>query len=91
MQGFKDFIMRGNVVELAVAVVVGVTVGGAASKPQLSPDRADQDGFVVTSISSASSSTGSVGSPGAAATPTLIRRSPPTSPHTSIVFSVGRS
>lgn len=38
----------------AVAIVVGMTVGGAASKPQLSPDRADQDGFVVTSISSSS-------------------------------------
>ncbi|WP_454167233.1 thioredoxin domain-containing protein [Microbacterium lacticum] len=68
------------VVVAAVAVVVGVTVGGAASKPQLSPDRADQDGFVVTSISSASSSTGSVGSPGAAATPTPTEGEPTPSP-----------
>lgn len=28
MSGFKDFIMRGNVVELAVAVIVGAAFGG---------------------------------------------------------------
>ena len=45
------------VVVAAVAIVVGMTVGGAASKPQLSPDGTDHDGFVVTSISSAGSGT----------------------------------
>lgn len=28
MSGFKDFIMRGNVVELAVAVIIGTAFGG---------------------------------------------------------------
>ena len=28
MPGFKDFIMRGNVVELAVAVIIGAAFGG---------------------------------------------------------------
>ncbi len=28
MAGFKDFIMRGNVVELAVAVIIGAAFGG---------------------------------------------------------------
>lgn len=38
-----------------VGTMVAWTVGGAASKPQLSPDRTDKDGFVVSSISSAAS------------------------------------
>lgn len=32
MQGFKDFIMRGNVVELAVAVVVGSAFAAVVNK-----------------------------------------------------------
>ena len=31
IQGFKDFIMRGNVVDLAVAVVIGAAFGGVVS------------------------------------------------------------
>lgn len=36
-----------------VAVVVSWAIGGATGRPQLSPDSADQDGFIVTSISGA--------------------------------------
>lgn len=40
-----------------VAVVVSWAIGGATGRPQLSPDSAEKDGFVVTSISSAASIT----------------------------------
>ena len=63
------------VVVAAVAIVVGMTVGGAASKPQLSPDGTDHDGFVVTSISSAG--TGTVTSPDDA-TPSAAAEATPT-------------
>ncbi|MBG0717486.1 thioredoxin domain-containing protein [Microbacterium sp. 2C] len=63
------------VVVAAVAIVVGMTVGRAASKPQLSPDGTDHDGFVVTSISSAGS--GAVTSPDDA-TPSAAAEATPT-------------
>ncbi|GAA3035814.1 thioredoxin domain-containing protein [Microbacterium dextranolyticum] len=57
------------VVIVALVAVVGVavawTVGGAASKPQLSPDSANHDGFVVTTISRGAA----VASPDDGATP----------------------
>lgn len=31
LKGFKDFIMRGNVIDLAVAVVIGAAFGGVVS------------------------------------------------------------
>ena len=31
LKGFKDFILRGNVVELAVAVVIGVAFGAVVN------------------------------------------------------------
>ena len=48
-----------------VAVVITWTVGGAMSRPQLSPENTEQDGFVVSSISSTEAMT----APDAAATP----------------------
>jgi len=48
-----------------VAVVLTWTIGGAVNRPQLSPDTAEQDGFVVSSISNAAAMT----SPDDAATP----------------------
>lgn len=38
-----------------VAVVVSMAIGGAAGRPQLSPDSAEKDGFIVTSIAGATS------------------------------------
>jgi large conductance mechanosensitive channel len=40
VKGFRDFLMRGNVVELAVAVIIGVAFGGivdSLSKDIISP------------------------------------------------------
>ena len=31
LRGFRDFLMRGNVVDLAVAVVIGAAFGGVVS------------------------------------------------------------
>ncbi len=33
MKGFKQFIMRGNVLDLAVAVVMGAAFGGGRHRP----------------------------------------------------------
>jgi hypothetical protein len=53
----------------AVAVVVSWAIGAAASKPQLSPGSADQDGFVVTSISGAAAVTSPDDAPTPSETP----------------------
>jgi large-conductance mechanosensitive channel len=34
MTGFKNFIMRGNLIELAVAVVIGTKITRATDQPQ---------------------------------------------------------
>ena len=47
MTGFKNFIMRGNLVELAVAVVIGTQFSNLVKRSRLPPppdrDRADED------------------------------------------------
>ncbi|WP_336631659.1 MULTISPECIES: DsbA family protein [unclassified Microbacterium] len=64
----------------AVGTVVAWTVGGAASKPQLSPDGTDRDGFVVSSISSAAAALTSPDDATAAASPEGDQTAPAPSP-----------
>ncbi|HYP74125.1 MAG TPA: thioredoxin domain-containing protein [Microbacterium sp.] len=51
-------LIAGVVAAVAViAVVLTWTIGGAVNRPQLSPDKTEQDGFVVSSISGAAGAT----------------------------------
>ena len=45
MKGFKQFMMRGNVVDLAVAVVMGAAFGAVVTAFGEGPDYADHRGF----------------------------------------------
>jgi len=68
----------GAVAAVAVlAVVVSWAIGGAASRPQLSPESAEKDGFVVTSIAGAASITSMDGAPAPTETPSAEESAEP--------------
>ena len=62
MSGFKNFILRGNLVDLAVAVIIGAAFGAVVAAftrmaDQPDPGRGTTSSRVSSSVTSASSST----------------------------------
>lgn len=73
----RTVLISGVVAAVAVvALVVTWAVGGAASKPQLSPDRATNDGFVVTSIAGSGDTTAPDSSASSTPVPQVASPSP---------------